>query len=169
MNRPWENSPIFQKAESIRKLADSIVEIAMESEMFFETEEDGKMIDNSINYLVDNSLIIPANIAEVWDEETPYDLKMENATSIRMAAREILSSLMILEDFGFKDIEYLNVLREEMEEFRVLFAEWVKTFDPWNYIIDRWGLFNPPGVNYDDPNPDDDIHFNGDEDDIDED
>lgn len=49
---------------------------------------------------------------------------------------------------------------EEVELFRVEFAERVKTFDPWNYIIDRWGLFNPPGVNYDDHDPDDDIPFN---------
>ena len=55
--------------------------------------------------------------------------------------------------------EYLDLLRNEVEEFRVLFAEWVKTFDQWNYIIDRWGLFNPPGINYDDYDPDDDIPF----------
>ncbi len=30
MDRPWENLPIFQKAESIRTLVDSIVEITME-------------------------------------------------------------------------------------------------------------------------------------------
>ncbi len=60
---------------------------------------------------------------------------------------------------GFKDTEYLDLLRKEVEEFRILFAEWVKTFDPWDYIIDRWGLFNPPGVNYDDHDPEDDIPF----------
>ena len=37
--------------------------------------------------------------------------------------------------------------------------EWVKTFDEWNYIIDRWGLFNPPGVNYDDFDIDDELPF----------
>jgi len=46
-----------------------------------------------------------------------------------------------------------------VDELRILFAEWVKTFDPWDYIIDRWGLFNPPGINYDDHDPDDDIPF----------
>lgn len=160
MSRPWEKLPLFQKAESIRTLVDSIVEIAMESEMEYESEAEGEMIDSSINALVDNSLIIPANIAGVWNEDTLYDLRMENATVIRLAAREILTDLTTLESFGFKDVEYLNVLREEMEEFRVLFAEWVKTFDPWNYIIDRWGLFNPPGINYDDSDPDDNLPFN---------
>lgn len=165
MDRPWENLPIFQKAESIRTLVDSIVEITMESEMFFETEEDGKMIDDSINYLVDNSLTIPSNIVEASDEDVFYDIKMEHAAIIRKAAKDILTDLSTLEHFGFKDIEYLEVLRNEMEEFRVLFAEWVKTFDPWNYTIDRWGLFNPPGIDFDDYDPDDDIPLNGDDDD----
>ncbi|WP_191860349.1 hypothetical protein [Hanstruepera ponticola] len=164
MDRPWENLPIFQKAESIRTLVDSIVEITMESEMFFETEEDGKMIDDSINYLVDNSLAIPSNIVEASDEDVFYDIKMEHAAIIRKAAKDILTDLSTLEHFGFKDIEYLEVLRNEMEEFRVLFAEWVKTFDPWNYTIDRWGLFNPPGIDFDDYDPDDDIPLNGDDD-----
>ncbi|SKB42472.1 hypothetical protein SAMN05660903_00652 [Salegentibacter salinarum] len=34
-----------------------------------------------------------------------------------------------------------------------------KNFDKWNYIIDRWGLFNPPGIDYDDKDTDDDIPF----------
>jgi len=48
-----------------------------------------------------------------------------------------------------------------IEEYRLLFIDWVSKFDPWNYITDRWGLFNPPGVDPFDHNPDDDIPFNG--------
>ena len=61
---------------------------------------------------------------------------------------------------GFKESDYLQLLHNEIEAFRILFAEWVKTFDEWNYVIDRWGLFNPPGINYDDHNPDEDLPFN---------
>lgn len=159
MKSNWENLPIFKKAESIRKLVDSLVEISMEADLNFGTEAEGKMIDDSINYLVDNSLIIPAKIAGASSQDMLYDMQMENATLIRKAAREILTDLNTLEAFGFKDIEYLNIIRKELEEFRILFAEWVNTFDPWNYSIDRWGLFNPPGVNYDDHDPDDDLPF----------
>ena len=63
---------------------------------------------------------------------------------------------------GFKSTDYIQLLRDAVEEFRVLFAEWIKTFDPWNYIIDRWGLFNSPGIHYDDPDPDDAIPFDPD-------
>jgi hypothetical protein len=43
----------------------------------------------------------------------------------------------------------------------LLFIPWVAGFDKWNYVIDRWGLFNPPGIGPFDKDPDDDIPFNG--------
>jgi hypothetical protein len=85
---------------------------------------------------------------------------MENATLIRKAARELIVDALDLEKHGNQDTEYLDLLRKELDEFRILFAEWVKTFDCWSYSIDRWGLFNPPGIQYDDNDPDDDLPFN---------
>ncbi|WP_192821037.1 hypothetical protein [Rufibacter sp. LB8] len=75
-----------------------------------------------------------------------YDLRMENATLIRKAARDLLSHCTSLEMFGFKDVQYFLLLRQAIEEYRLLFIEWVQGFDPWNYVTDSWGLFNPPGV-----------------------
>ncbi|HZL08348.1 MAG TPA: hypothetical protein VFC65_00005 [Prolixibacteraceae bacterium] len=55
-----------------------------------------------------------------------------------------------------------NLLKNGLiEEYRLLFIDWVAAFDKWDYIIDRWGLFNPPGVGPFDHDPDDDIPFNG--------
>ncbi len=88
---------------------------------------------------------------------------MENASVIRKAAREILTSCTGMQLCGYQDDDYIQLLRGEIEEFRILFAEWVKSFDQFNYQIDRWGLFNPVGVNYDDYDPDDDIPFDVDD------
>jgi hypothetical protein len=55
------------------------------------------------------------------------------------------------------------LLRKEIDEFRLLFIDWVASFDVWNYIKDDWGLFNPPVVNTHDKDPDDDIPFNPDD------
>ncbi len=63
--------------------------------------------------------------------------------------------------FGFKAFEYFEIVRNLIEEYRLLFIDWVAKFDKWNYIIDRWGLFNPPGIGPFDKDPDDDIPFNG--------
>ncbi len=88
-----------------------------------------------------------------------YDLKMEAAVIIRKAARDVILYSHSLEMFGFKEVRYFEVVRELVEEYRLLFIDWVAGFDKWNYIIDRWGLFNPPGVGPFDKDPDDDIPF----------
>jgi hypothetical protein len=90
-----------------------------------------------------------------------YDLKMENAAIIRKSARDLLVSQHSLDMFGFEYVEYYQIVRDLIEEYRLLFIDWVAGFDKWDYIIDRWGLFNPPGVEPFDKDPDDDIPFNG--------
>jgi hypothetical protein len=92
-----------------------------------------------------------------------YDLKMESAAIIRKAARDLVVQHNALEMFGFKDAHYFDIVRDLVEEYRLLFIDWVASFDPWDYVIDRWGLFNPPGVGPFDKDPDDDIPFDPDD------
>ena len=89
-----------------------------------------------------------------------YDLKMENAAIIRKAARDLIVQQHSLDMFGFEYVEYYQIVRDLIEEYRLLFIDWVAGFDKWDYIIDRWGLFNPPGIGPFDKDPDDDIPFN---------
>lgn len=97
-----------------------------------------------------------------------YDLRMENAAIIRKAARDLMVYNHSLDMFGFEHVEYYQMVRDLIEEYRLLFIDWVAGFDKWDYIIDRWGLFNPPGIGPFDKDPDDDIPFNGFEEDTDE-
>ncbi|HCS20230.1 MAG TPA: hypothetical protein DIW47_06655 [Bacteroidetes bacterium] len=155
------STPIYLKGMEICTLALEIADV-IESSLEKQSSEDSQMFGSGmVNMLRENAFIIPAKIAGA---HVPlYDLKMENAALIRKAARELQATTsgirMIMPD---TDTDYLQLLRDHIEEFRVIFAEWVKTFDPFEYIIDRWGLFNPPGVNYDDPDPDRDILFDKD-------
>ncbi|MEO1031735.1 MAG: hypothetical protein AAFX55_10050 [Bacteroidota bacterium] len=157
MRNEWEELPLFKKAMDIEKLVDHIVKVVEQTDIEFEEDIQGEMIKHHLEYLRKNAMVIPAKIAGVASEDTIYDLRMENAAIIRKVARELITDARGLQMHGYKDEEYLDLLRDEVEAFRILFAEWVKTFDQWNYIIDRWGLFNPPGVNYDDHDPDDDL------------
>ena len=97
-----------------------------------------------------------------------YDLKMENASIIRKAARDLIVQQHSLDMFGFEYVEYYKIVRDLIEEYRLLFIEWVAGFDKWDYIIDRWGLFNPPGIGPFDKDLDDDIPFHGFEEDPEE-
>ncbi|PVW14568.1 hypothetical protein [Marixanthomonas spongiae] len=158
----FEEMPIYKKAMEISKLADKVVELVRDKQTELPEGAEGEMIQDYGHYIRLNAMTIPAKIAGAEGGDL-YDLRMENAAIIRKAAREIKVDCTGLKMCGFKDEDYLELLRNEIDEFRPLFAEWVKSFDQWNYIIDRWGLFNPSGVNYDDEDPDDDIPFNPDD------
>jgi len=149
----FENSPLYKKAWHISELVERVAEI-VHKESVDQPEEYQKDLWNSYaNFLREDTVIMTAKVAGAVHADM-YDILMENATIIRKSAKDILLHLTGLEIHGFKDIEYLDVVRQELDAFRILFAEWVKTFDPWDYYIDRWGLFNPPGVEYDDPEED---------------
>lgn len=140
MDRLHRDLPIFVKAEEISDLVWRFAKT-------LDADEDSP-VSVQIQIMMENSIVIPAKIsgAEAVDI---YDLKMENATIIRKAAREIYVAVGSLDIFGVQGEEdYIQLIRKEINEFKVLFRNWVKTFDPWNYILDDWGLFNPPGIEY---------------------
>lgn len=149
----YKKSPLFLKAKEISNLCERITLLCEDHE-----GDEGALLKEVSRNLVTDSYLICVKIAGAWNVDL-YDLKMENAALIRKAGRDIHSSTNSLIAWGLQDEDYISVLRNSLEEFRILFAEWVKTFDPWDYVIDRWGLFNPPGVNYDDKDPDEDLPF----------
>jgi len=152
---------VYKKAREIMVLGSKIGGAISKDDYDFQDETEGELLEVYANYIIENSFIIPAKIASAESADI-YDVRMENAAIIRRATRRILTSCSGLELCGYKEHDFIELLRDEIEAFRILFAEWVKTFDEWDYTIDRWGLFNPPGVNYDDLDPDDDIPFDSD-------
>jgi hypothetical protein len=76
-----------------------------------------------------------------------YSIRMQNAARIREYTMHLyvqVGSLRFHE--SYKDLEYVKLIRKEIEEFRLLFLAWVNNFDPTNHIWDEWGLFNPQGA-----------------------
>lgn len=145
-----ENLPIFKKAEEIFEVVFQIGQLI---------PEDNDHLQYIKAQMLGDATMISAKIAGAEGGDI-YDLRMENAAIIRKAARDLMVTNHSLEMFGFEEVEYFNIVRDLIEEFRLLFIDWVAGFDKWNYIIDRWGLFNPPGVGPFDKDPDDDIPFN---------
>ncbi len=144
--------PLYQKAEQIFKITQGLAEIVPADNEFLQ--------ETTVRFMLEDAMIIPAKIAGAQAVDL-YDLKMENATIIRKAARDLYvqaGSLRFEKDIV--DQDYILLLRKEIDEFRLLFIDWVASFDIWSYIKDDWGLFNPPGVSAHDKDPDDDIPFN---------
>ncbi len=144
--------PIFIKAIDILKISGKITDLVLSTVSEDDNNIEKQMLKSTAEHIRENAMLIPVKISGAMAVDL-YDLKMENAAIIRKLAREIATNCTGLKRYYFQETDYLNLLKTEIENFRILFAEWVKTFNEWDYIIDRWGLFNPPGVNYDDHDP----------------
>jgi hypothetical protein len=138
------NMPLYKKGEEILELVRQIADLIPE-----ENEHLGFVKD----FMLEDAYMLTAKIvnAEAGDL---YDIRMENAVIIRKSARDLMVQYHSLEMFGFEYVEYYNLVRNLIEDYRLLFVDWVAGFDKWNYMIDRWGLFNPPGISPSGPDPD---------------
>lgn len=142
-----ENLPIYVKGEEILDVIHQI----------------GKLIptDNSSMQKVkanmyDDAMQLTVKVASAESGQL-YDLKMQCAAIIRKAAEDLMLTNTSLETLGFKHEEYFDIMHDLIEEYRQLYINWVGGFDQGNHVIDRWGLFNPPGVKPDDIDPDESI------------
>jgi hypothetical protein len=98
---------------------------------------------------------------------------MQNAALIRYHAMSAKNCISTIKYMSESDKPYLDLVLEELLEFKALFKEWIKLIDPSKAIEDEWGLFNPPGIDFrelehydrmDDIDFDDLEEFMGDED-----
>jgi len=89
--------------------------------------------------IYENAMIIAPKImgAAVVDM---YILRMENAAIIRTNARQLMEQVSFSVLMGFADESYKNVIKQGMDEFRLLFRDWVATFQK-DEFEDEWGLF----------------------------
>jgi four helix bundle protein len=122
--------PVFKKAEQIRELTMRIID----------TFDDEKDIFKMKEQMMLNACTLSAKIAGAEGGDL-YTLRMENAVVIKMHARELQAQTSLCKAEKLCNQEYLQLLRDEIEEFRKLFVEWVNTFDKSNDIQDEWGLF----------------------------
>ena len=144
---------IYKKGWEIYEVVDRICQLI---------PEDDEMLGHVKSIMLEDAMMLTVKVAGAEAGQL-YDIKMEAAAIIRKAALNLMIQNHTLEMFGFEHVEYFRIVRNLLEEYRLLFIDWVSKFDRWNYIIDRWGLFNPPGVGPFDHDPDDDIPFNLDE------
>lgn len=124
-----ENMPIMKKAREIFEIVDSLMELI---------DEEDDFMAHYRGLLFEDASIICAKIAGAEGGDL-YTLRMENAVVIKIHARSLLTQTSGLKMMGFKETRYLNVLRDAIEEFRLLFIEWVNCFDKSNDIPDEWG------------------------------
>lgn len=128
--------PLFQKGEEILEITEALVALI---------PKDNEHLLSVGQFMMEDAFNLTVKVAGAEGGDL-YDIKMECAAIIRRSARELVVQTHGLKMHGFKKTHYFTLLREAVEEYRLLFIDWVASFDQWNYIIDRWRLFNPPGV-----------------------
>ena len=152
--RDYLQTPIYKKAEEIFDTIKTIIDL-------FSTDDE--MLLDLKAQLLGDAMLIQAKLAGAFGAKL-YDIKMENATLIRKAARDLMVSYHSLKMFGFEDVDYYKIVRNQIEEFRLLFVEWVAGFNKKHFITDSWGLFNPPGIGHDYEQRSDELDFLDEED-----
>lgn len=145
-----EDLPIYQKGKEIYEIVKEITDLI---------PDDNDILQDIKGYILSDAAILTVKVAGAEGGDL-YDIRMQNAAIIRKAANDLMVQNHSLKAYGFEYVEYFDIVRNLIEEYRLLFIDWVESFDKWNYVIDRWGLFNPPGVGPHDKDPDDDIPFN---------
>ena len=100
-------------------------------------DEDSKPDTSDLIY--QNAMMVAPKIISAAGD-TLYVIKMENASVIRTNCRQLMDQV-IFAGMSEKAEKYHEVvIREAMEEFRLLFRQWVATFSPDVYE-DEWGLY----------------------------
>lgn len=126
-----KNSPVYKKALEIFDTVSALVE---------SLSDDDKEFYQSI--LLESSMMLAPKIAGAFGSDS-WLICMQNASIIRYHAEYLHTSSSGLRLFTKAQKEYVQLLRIEVEEFRELFKEWVKTFDKLEKeeYVDEWGLF----------------------------
>ena len=121
--------PVFIKADEILELADVIVEALKEDEK----------TAHFANEILSNAMLIGAKIAGAEGGKL-YSLKMQNAVIIKLAVQDMLNAVICTEMFEIGEEDYVELMRDKVEEFRLVFVEWIRGFDRTHDIPDNWAI-----------------------------
>lgn len=124
-----QSLPIIQKASL---LSDTILSFT-ESLGSTSAENQYKQILLDASYDICNKIVVAENSRFFND-------KMEQALLVKIAVKKVLNQLDGLEVLGLCDLNYAQLIKNEIEQFRQLFNSWVNTFDKNTRLSDGWDL-----------------------------
>jgi hypothetical protein len=129
--------PIYQKAELLFRLVESLAA---------SLPEDNELLQSMKEIMRADAMMLPAKIAGA-EAGNIYSIRMQNAAIIRFHAMSLYTQVGCLSLYDESiDTSFTKLIRIEIENFRLLFIDWVNGFDKSDYIWDDWELFNPKGA-----------------------
>lgn len=120
--------PVFRKADEITQIVIAIMK-------YIPPEKDKLQLRGQ---MLSYAGTMGAKIAGAEGGDL-YFIRMECAVQIKVAARELQALTNLLREDNLCPEEYIQVLRSEIDAFRLLFIDWVAGFDKTNGRDDEWG------------------------------
>ena len=125
----WEKLPVYQKAQELFDLVDVISEALKED----------KMKEGLAAQMFSNAALIQAKIAGA-EGGGLYSLRMQNAVLIKLAVQDMFNAVSFASMVEINEEDYVDLMRDKIEEFRAEFVEWIRGFDKTYDIPDNWAI-----------------------------
>lgn len=123
------NHPLMKKAKDILALTRALVG---------SLDEARRELYGSI--MLQDAMLISSKFAAA-ESSADYISKMEKAVFIKVHAKNLSGMTYQLAMEETHAEEHLELLRAAIEEYRILFLDWIKHLDPNEQIDDGWGIF----------------------------
>lgn len=135
----FTRTPVYRKAVSLLKISETISD---------NLDEEAKRLSLH-DHLHQAARMLFSKLMSI-SVENYFSDKMEKAAVVKNATKDLAVVGLICSYQNFGDVHHLALLAEEIDEFRNLFNDWIKTFDSSIDADDDWAI----GFHYKTPRED---------------
>lgn len=125
----YEKLPVFKKSEELFELAEIIADAL----------KDDEMKEHLATQILSNAALIQAKIAGA-EGGGLYSLRMQNAVLIKLATQDMFNAVSFASMVEINEEDYVDLMRDKIDEFRIVFNEWIRGFDKTYDIPDNWAI-----------------------------
>ncbi len=125
----YEKLPVYKKAQELFDLAEIIADALKED----------KMKRTPCAQMFSNAALIQAKIAGA-EGGGLYSLRMQNAVLIKLAVQDMFNAVSFASMVKINEEDYVDLMRDKVDEFRLVFNDWVRGFDKTYDIPDNWAI-----------------------------
>jgi len=125
----YEKLPVYKKAKELMDLAKIIGDALKEDEMK----------EHLAAQMFTNAAIVQAKIAGA-EGGGLYSLRMQNAVLIKLAVQDMFNAVSFASMVEINEEDYVDLMRDKVEEFRLVFNDWIRGFDKTYDIPDNWAI-----------------------------
>jgi hypothetical protein len=125
----YEKLPVYQKAQELFDLAETIADALKEDDMK----------EHLAAQMFSNAALIQAKIAGA-EGGGLFSLRMQNAVLIKLAVQDMFNAVSFASMVKINEEDYVDLMRDKVEEFRLVFVDWIRSFDKTYDIPDNWAI-----------------------------